>query len=189
MLRIFFFLFLYVFSTSYVLSDISIKSLNLGVSPEGLQTQLKSEGFIFLSISKDKIEARKLAYVSPSDVNRFKQYQSFIPSTVLSAEICNGRVYKVSYQTVFRAQQKQLLMGRKEIYQYLVDNEAQLQRIGINQNETSSQVVETFVIDRNAGQGPVKGEEKVAFALAESSEFQDALKLDVRMSNNWFCPE
>ena len=189
MLRIFFFLFLYVFSTSYALSDISIKSLNLGVSPEGLQTQLKSEGFIFLSISKDKIEARKLAYVQSTDTQQFKEYGSFIPSTELSAEICNGRVYKISYQTVFKAKQKQLLMGRKEIYQYLVDNEAQLQKVGINQNESSSQVVETFVIDRNAGQGPVKGEEKVSFALAESTQFQNTLKLEVRMSNNWFCPE
>ena len=187
MLRIFFFLFLYVFSTSYVLSDISIKSLSLGISPEKLQTQLKSEGFIFLSISEDKIEARKLAYVS--GFSGFSEYRSFTPSIELSAEICNGRVNKISYQTVFQGNQRQLLMGRKEIYQYLVDNEAQLQRIGINQNETSSQVVETFVIDRNAVQGTVKGEEIVSFALAESTEFQNTLKLDVRMSNNWFCPE
>ena len=186
MLRIFFFLFLYVFSTSYVLSDISIKSLSLGTSPEKLQTQLISEGFIFLSISKDKIVARKLATGGKAG---WTQYRSFIPSTELSADICNGRVFKISYQTVFKGLQRELLMGRKEIYQYLVENEAQLQRIGINQNETSSQVVEIFMIDRNVAQGTVKGEEQVSFALAESTQFANTLKLDVRMSNNWFCPE
>ena len=79
------------------------------------------------------------------------------------------------------------MLARKEIFKYLKDNGAQLQDIGLNQNETSVRVVERFVEDRNAIQGAsVKGEELVSFSLDLSST---GLELEVRMENNWFCPQ
>ena len=173
-------------SASIAVADISIFKLSLGGGLDDMQYQLINEQFVFTSVTDEKIEARKLANRN-SKQGSYVNYQDFFPSTELEALACNGKVKKISYKTVFQENSYNLMLARKEIFKYLKDNGAQLQDIGLNQNENSVRVVERFVVDRNALQGSsVKGEELVSFSLDLTSK---GLELEVRMENNWFCPQ
>lgn len=173
-------------SASIAVADISIFKLSLGGGLDNLQAQLIDEQFVFTSVTDEKIEARKLATKDLVE-GVYVNYQAFFPSTELEALACNGKVKRIKYKTIFQEKSYNLMMARKEIFKYLKDNGAQLQDIGLNQNEKSARVVEHFVVDRNAIQGSaVKGEEMVSFSLDLTPK---GLQLEVRMENNWFCPQ
>ena len=187
-----------IFLTSFIMfgtsahADISVNDLELGGSLSNFQQMLKAQNFIFTNLTNKSISAKKLAFVANDLEGDFIEYTDFAPSTDIKGELCSGKIYKITYKTVFSNNQHNLLLGRKEIYKYLNDNLASHQKNSLNQNENSVKIVETYIIDRNASSS-VRGEEKITFALDESRVFNrgniPALSLELRMENDWFCPQ
>ena len=186
---------IFLLSTNAI-ADISISKLELGGSVESFQNLLRSEEFIFTDFSQKKIVAQKLAFVgSDQREGAFYPNSSFIPSTNITANLCNGKIFKITYKSLFSLSLENLLMARKEIYQHLKDNSATLSSFNLSQGETSVKVVNKFVIDRNAIAGPIKGEEVISFAIDVNKQFvpnqsnQPYLDMDIRIENRWFCPD
>ena len=182
--------------TTNAIADISISKLELGGSVESFQNLLRSEEFVFTEINQKKIVAEKLAFVNPDQrVGEFYPHSSFIPSSTITADLCNGKIFKITYNSLFSLNLENLLMARKELYQHLKDNSATLQKFDLTQDENSVAVVHKFIIDRNAITGPIKGEEIVAFAIDITKQFTPTqgnppfLVLSVRIENRWFCPD
>lgn len=182
----------FIMFESSAYADISVNDLELGGSLSNFQQMLKTQNFIFTNLTNKSISAKKLAFVNRDQDGRFIEYTDFVPSTDIKGELCSGKIYKITYKTVFSNNQHDLLLGRKEIYKYLNDNLASHLKNSLNQNENSVKIVETYIIDRNASSS-VRGEEKITFALDESKVFTregiPALSLELRMENDWFCPQ
>jgi hypothetical protein len=178
-------------SAASVRADVSIADLELGVSGSALQDRLAAQNAIFLVVSDTSIHARKLAELSPSDGNqlKFKEYTQFPASTEIKASLCDGKVFKIEFTSIYQKNFGTLMMARKDVFAYLIRGAAELTEIKVHQDEKISDVTETFTINRDALGGAQRGQERVTFALLESGGPQfNWVTLKFVLENKWYCP-
>lgn len=178
-------------SATPAMADFNITSIDLGISINELQSRLRSEKVVFLEFSDSKIVGRKYALGEKGDPSLPNEYLNLEPSTEITAEICDKKVYRLSFKTVYKRDLNGLLLGRRAIYEYLDFNKAALADIDISQKEGSSDVYESFVIDRDVMGGSARGKEEIKFGIYIQGYWQDGTpvigyRYDV--VNKWFCP-
>lgn len=176
------------FSATFALADFNITGINLGISISELQSHLRSEKAVFIEFSDSKVIARKYALGGPTSSHPKlpNEYTELQPSTEITAELCDKKVYKISFKSVYKEDLYSTLLARKEIYQYLKSNKAGLNDILFNKREGSTDVFERFIIDRDAMGGSARGKEEVTFGLYTSDFNRLGIRYDV--TNKWFCP-
>lgn len=172
-------------------ADISINDLELGVSGGTLQQKLAARNAVFLMVSDTAIHARKLAQlpeVRPGTTD-FKEYTEFAPSTEVKASLCDGKVFKVEFTSIFQEDFGALMMARKGVFEYLIRGAAELTEIKLHPDEKVSDVTQTFTINRDALGGSQRGQERVTFALLEYGGPQFSwVTLKFVLENKWYCP-
>lgn len=178
-------------SAAIARADVPITDLELGVSGNALQEKLAAQNAIFLVVSDTSIHARKLAELPRSDGNppEFKEYTQFPASTEIKASLCDGKVFRVEFTSIYQKNFGALMMARKGIFDYLLRGAAELTEIKLHQDEKFSDVTQTFTINRDALGGSQRGQERVVFALLENGGPQfNWVTLKVVLENKWYCP-
>lgn len=172
-------------------ADISINELELGVSGSTLQQKLAAQNAVFLMVSDTAIHARKLAQL-PKDRSgspEFTEYTQLAPSTEVKATLCDGKVFKVEFTSIFQEDFGALMMARKGVFEYLIRGAAELTEIKLHPDEKVSDVTQTFTINRDALGGSQRGQERVTFALLEYGGQQFGwVTLKFVLENKWYCP-
>lgn len=172
-------------------ADVPITDLELGVSGSALQDKLAAQNAIFLIVSDTSIHARKLAELPLSGGNSpaFKEYTQFPASTEIKASLCDGKVFRIEFTSVYQKNFGALMMARKGVFDYLVRGAAELAEIKLHQDEKISDVTQTFTINRDALGGSQRGQERVTFALLENGgPMFNWVTLKFVLENKWYCP-
>ena len=173
------------------MADFNITSIDLGISINELQSRLRSEKVVFLEFSDSKIVGRKYALGAKGDPTLPNEYPNLEASTEITAEICDKKVYKLSFKSQYKRDLNGLLLGRKAIYEYLAFNKATLNLIDFNQKEGSSDVFESFVIDRDVMGGSARGKEEIKFGIYVAGKWnggEPIIGFRYDVVNKWFCP-
>lgn len=174
-----------------VVSDVPIDDFQLGVSTISLQEKLAAQKAVFLIVSDTLIHARKIAELPDSrrDSQEFIDYTSLAPSTEIKASLCDGKVFKIEFTSIYQKDFGALMMARKGVFDYLLRGAAELTEIKLHQDEKISDVTQTFTINRDALGGPQRGRESVIFALLENGGPQfNWVTLKFMLENRWYCP-
>jgi hypothetical protein len=174
-----------------VVSDVPIDDFQLGVSTISLQEKLAAQKAVFLIVSDTLIHARKIAELPDSrrDSQEFIDYTSLAPSTEIKASLCDGKVFKIEFTSIYQKDFGALMMARKGVFDYLLRGAAELTEIKLHQDEKISDVTQTFTINRDALGGPQRGRESVIFALLENGGAQfNWVTLKFMLENRWYCP-
>ena len=187
-LKVFISVFLFYFISNGVLADGDFTAYNLGMSFNQVQDKLIEENFIFTKFNKKEFIARKLVVNSQPkpDYGMGKELTEIVPSTEIYGKFCDNKLYKLRIDSYYMKNTDDLLLGRKNIYNYIKNNNGVLEKLNISQNENQPNVGLVFIIDRSASGGSIKGEERVTTLLGKESYF---LKMSFGFENKWFCPE
>jgi hypothetical protein len=172
------------------IADIPIDEFELGVSGSTLQQRLVAQSAMFLTVSDTLIHARKVANI-PDDRSSvdFTEYTQLAPSTEIKASLCDGKVFKIEFTSIYRRDFGALMMARKGVFDYLIRGAAELTEIKLHQDEKISDVTQTFTINRDALGGAQRGQERVIFALLENGGPQfNWVTLKFLLENKWYCP-
>ena len=185
---------IYFLSSFSSMAEIDVADYPLGMSNDSIHDQLVADGFYFAKFQEKELIAKKTVVKGLIGA----EYSQIRESTSISARFCNGKLFKIDMTSAYSKSQRNMLMGRKSIYQYLSDNKATSAGFNIHKNETSSLISHTYMIDRNQSGGQVRGEEEIKLALLESEDLSHTLKneqtlpvLEIRVvrENKWFCPD
>ena len=190
---------IYFVSCLSLLAEIDVANYPLGMSNESMHDQLVTDGFYFAKFQEKELIAKKTVVQGRLGA----EYSQIRESTSIKASFCNGKLFKIDMTSAYSKSQKNMLMGRKSLYQYLSDNKAASGGFTINKNESSSLISHTYIIDRNQSGGQVRGEEEIKLALLESKDLSHKLEndgsgaiktipvLEIRVvrENKWFCPD
>ena len=172
-------------------ADVDVTKYPLGMSPKELHDKLVADKFVFEAFTADEIRAVKKIAI---DTNRGTEYPDAIQSTNLKANICAGKVFKITMASVYSADRGALLIGRKSFYKYLKDNNAVNDSIQLHQAETNPSVVLGYSIDRNSQTNKsVRGNEVAKLSLGTSRKIvakdqSPLLQMTYFLENKWFCP-
>ena len=171
-----------------ILADVNFTAYTLGMSFNQAQEQLIKDKFIFTKFNDKEFIARKLIVnAQPNPNNGFgKEYTELVPSTEIHGKFCDNKLYKLRIDSYYMKNLDALLLGRKNIYSYIEDNNGILEKLNISQNEIKPNVGLVFIIDRSESGGKIKGEERITTLLGKESQF---LKMTFGFENKWFCPE
>ena len=185
---------IYFVSCFSLMAEIDVANYPLGMSNDSMHDQLVADGFYFAKFQEKELIAKK-TIITGSIGGEYSQIRE---STLIKARFCNGKLFEIDMTSAYSKSQKNMLMGRKSIYQYLSDNKAASSGFTLNKNETSSLISHTYIIDRNQSGGQVRGEEEIKLALLESKDLSHTLidqqkipVLEIRVlrENKWFCPD
>lgn len=172
-------------------ADVPIGEFELGVSGSTLQEKLVSQNTVFLRVTDKLIHARKTAELpdNPGRQSEFTEYTQLAPSTEIKASLCDGKVYKIEFTSIYQKDFNAIMMARKGVFDYLLRGAAELTEIKLHQDEKNSDVTQTFTINRDALGGSQRGEERVIFALLENGGAQfNWVTLKFMLENRWYCP-
>jgi hypothetical protein len=178
-------------SASGAQADVPIGEFELGVSGSALQEKLVAHNAVFLRVTGSLIHARKTAELPDkrSEPSEFIEYTRLAPSTEIKASLCDGKVYKIEFTSIYQKDFHAIMMARKGVFDYLLRGAAELTEIKLHQDEKISDVTQTFTINRDALGGSQRGEERVVFALLENGGAQfNWLTLKFMLENRWYCP-
>ena len=120
---------IYLMSSLSLMADIDITNYPLGMSNQSVHDQLVSDGFYFELFREKELKAKKrIVEVRGYDFSQIRE------STMIKARFCNGKLFKFDMISSYSKSQRNMLMGRKSMYQYLSDNNAVSNGFKINQN-------------------------------------------------------
>ncbi len=179
------------FGAGVARADVPIGEFELGVSGSTLQQKLAAQNAVFLIVTDTLIHARKVALLPDNRTtpSQFVEYTRLAPSTEIKASLCDGKVFKIEFTSIYREDFGALMMARKGVFDYLLRGAAELTEIKLHQNEKISDVTQTFTINRDALGGSQRGEERVIFALLENGGPQfNWVTLKFMLENRWYCP-
>lgn len=171
-------------------ADVPIGEFELGISGSTLQEKLADQNAVFLRVTETLIHARKMAQVpNISEFGEFIDYTRLIPSTEIKASLCDGKVFKIEFTSIYQRDFGALMIARKGVFDYLLRGAAVLTEIKLHQDDNISDVTQTFLINRDALGGAQRGEERVIFALLEDGGPQfNWVTLKFMLENRWYCP-
>lgn len=177
------------FGASAAQADVPIGEFELGVSGSSLQEKLAAQNAVFLRVTDTLIHARKTAEVPDPGTGEFIEYTRLAPSTEIKASLCDGKVFKIEFTSIYQRDFSALMMARKGVFDYLLRGAAELTEIKLHQDDKISDVTQTFTINRDALGGSQRGEERVIFALLEDGGAQfNWVTLKFMLENRWYCP-
>ena len=179
-------LFFVALPIGFAQADIDFSKILLGSSKNEVQKLLRGSNFVFHEYNDSQFKGVKL-------VGRFKdnreligkEFQEIAPSTTLSGKFCSGKLYQLNALSHYHGSLN-FWQGRKQIYKYINDNKGVVQSIMIGQKPEQSNVGFTFIIDRSASGGKVKGEEIVKVMIDNDT---GSMQMRYQFTNKWFCPE
>ena len=118
-------------------------------------------------------------------------YIAFAPSTTISGKFCAGKLYELNVASYYEQQDEtNFWAGRRQIYEYLQQNKAVMDKLSLSKKEGDANVGFQFNIDRSALGGSVKGVEIVNVMIDASGRGGlNQLQMKYRFTNKWFCPE
>ena len=172
-------------------ADVPIGDFELGVSGSTLQEKLVAQNAVFLRVTDTLIQARKFAELpeNRSGSPEFTEYTGLAPSTEIKASLCDGKVFKIEFTSIYQRNFGAVMMARKGVFDYLLRGSAELTEIKLHQDDENSDVTQTFTIDRDALGGSQRGQERVIFALLENGGPQfNWVTLKFMLENRWYCP-
>ena len=186
--------FILIFSFIFKLkADVEITSYSLGMSPKMLHDKLVDDKFVFTRFEKNKIHAIKKIFFKAESGN---DLPDVVVSTKFEGKICEGKLYQFNIRSSYLANQTNLLLGRKQVYVYLKENNAKGGKIAYSKKPEESRVVETYLIDRNSGSGSIRGIEEIKIGITEDKSInlgsnqvnKHPLLVQYQFKNKWFCP-
>lgn len=172
-------------------ADVPIGEFELGVSGSTLQEKLVAQNAVFLRVTNTLIHARKIAELpdNRSAPSEFIEYTRLAPSTEIKASLCDGKVFKIEFTSIYQRDFRAIMMARKGVFDYLLRGAAELTEIKLHQDDKVSDVTQTFTINRDALGGSQRGQERVIFALLENGGPQfNWVTLKFVLENRWYCP-
>lgn len=179
-------LFFLALPLGFAKADIDFSKIPLGSSPSEVQKMLRGSNFVFHEYDDSKFKGVKLVGRFKSNQELIgKEFEEIIPSTNLSGKFCSGKLYQLSALSLYHGP-LDFWQGRKQVYKYVNDNKGVVQSIMIGQKPEQSNVGFTFVIDRSASGGKVKGEEIVKVMIDNDN---GPMQMKYQFTNKWFCPE
>jgi hypothetical protein len=175
-----------------VYADIDISKTALGISPVTLHDYLSKEKFVFHKFSDKEIVAVKRII---GKVDSGTEFPDVNESTKITANICSGKVFRITMNSVYMGNTNSLLLGRKHFYEYIKENSGVLKGIDTHKSVENPTVVESFIIDRNKSGTSVRGSEEIKIALEYSRVVRNnnkddpVLMMTYVLENKWFCPD
>jgi len=176
--------------SSVVYADVDVTKYPLGISPKTLHDLLVNDNFVFKKFTGSAIQAIKKVAVP---IKPGSEISDVIESTTLTAKLCAGKMYEIQMTSVYTGDRTALLMGRKNLYKYLKENNAINDGISLHKNETNPRVVLSYSIDRNSqADRNIRGTEVIKVALDTSTRITieniPLLQMTYQLKNKWFCP-